>query len=171
RAPEPGRYGLRRDLRQDATVPPASPAARARRTRVVSRSGRADGEAAPLQDPPALTLGRTAPHAMVDAVVERVLEARVERGARGADLAGTVDTDAVAGEEGGGWVRAAVAVGHPTGVGVIHHHGVSLSSYRPVTSASAGGLPVPGRPTGKQTLGYEVPVPKSRHTLPSESRS
>ena len=73
------------------------------------RSAHDECETAPLQDPAPLTLGSAAPHAVVDAVLEGVLEAvRADR-AGGADAPGTVHADAVAGEEHRRRVAPAVA--------------------------------------------------------------
>ena len=55
---------------------------------------------------------------MVDALFECVLEAAAHHRAVPADLARLVDADAVTREERGGGVEAAVAVGHPGGLGV-----------------------------------------------------
>ena len=77
------------------------------------------GGSAALQHPAALALGGAAPHAVVDAVVEGVVEALGRYWAGGADALGNLYPDAVAREEGGGRVVLAVAVIHPGG-GVIH---------------------------------------------------
>jgi hypothetical protein len=61
-------------------------------------SGRAT-DAPGAKDAPAFTLGGTAPDAVVDAVLQRVLQAFHADRALGADPAGTLDTDAVGGEE------------------------------------------------------------------------
>jgi hypothetical protein len=76
------------------------------------------GDAAALEDPAPLTLAAAAPHAVLDALLEGVLEALLGHGAIGADLAGAVDTDAIAREEHGWGVVAAVARTHPLALGV-----------------------------------------------------
>lgn len=77
------------------------------------------GGSATLQHPAPLALGGAAPHAVVNAVVEGVVEALGRYWAGGADALGNLNPDAVAREEGGGRVVLAVAVVHPGG-GVIH---------------------------------------------------
>ena len=101
-----------------ATGPVAAPGSRARRSRPGSASGGARQststvEPAALQDAAPLTLAAPTPHAVVDAVLEGVLQARLGDRAAGADLARLVDAHAVAGEERRRGVEAAVAVGHP----------------------------------------------------------
>src|SRR5215510_14274564 len=64
-------------------------------------------EATLAQDAAPLTLRGTAPHAVVDAVGERVLEAIGLHRALGTDLACLVDADAVGREEGGRCQRTA----------------------------------------------------------------
>ena len=89
-----------------------------------AKGNRSDGEqvaggSATLQHPASLAFRGAAPHAVVDSVVEGVVEALCRYRARGADALGNLNPDAVAREEGGGWVVLAVAVVHPRG-GVIH---------------------------------------------------
>lgn len=59
------------------------------------------GEAAAAEDPATLALRAAAPDAVVDAVVERVLEALGDDGAGRADVLGGLDAEAVVGEEDG----------------------------------------------------------------------
>jgi len=73
--------------------------------------------ASALQHPASLPLGGAAPHAMVDAVVEGVIEALGRYGAGGADALGHFNADTIAREEGGGGMVLAVAVIHPGGWG------------------------------------------------------
>ena len=67
----------------------ASPLVRQRCLR--RRQSALDGETPALEDAPALALAAPAPHAVVDAVLEGVLQARLGDRAAGADLAGLVD--------------------------------------------------------------------------------
>lgn len=69
--------------------------------------------AAALQNATTLALAACAPHAVVDSGIECVLEALADDRTFLADLAGAIDADAIAGEERGRGVEAAVAVGHP----------------------------------------------------------
>ena len=130
----PPRHRLRHRRPTDDDRP--SPDERTRRSRsatqqfadVSARRGRADQSttsvhAAPLEDAPALALAAAAPHAVVDAVLEGVLEARVGHRAPVADLAGLVHAHAVAREERGRRVEPAVAVDHPGGGGVLRVRG------------------------------------------------
>jgi hypothetical protein len=83
-------------------------------------------DATTLEDAATLAFAAAAPHAVVDALVERELETRRDHRAVLADLAGAVDADAVAREEGGRWVQTAVAVGHPGGhrIGVVRERAI-----------------------------------------------
>ena len=69
--------------------------------------------AATLQDATTLTLAASAPHAVIDTGLECVFEAPTHDRTLLTDLAGTVDSDAIAGEERGWRVQAAIAVSHP----------------------------------------------------------
>lgn len=84
-----------------------------------SRSDREQlaGGSAALQHPASLPLGGAAPHAVVDAVVEGVVEAFGRHWAGGADALGHFNADAIAREEGGGGLVLAVSVVHPGGGG------------------------------------------------------
>lgn len=64
-------------------------------------------------DPLALAFGGTAPDAVVEVVLQRVLEAGGAHGAAGADVARDINPDAVAREERLGSEPLAAAVGHP----------------------------------------------------------
>ncbi len=75
------------------------------------------GGASTLQHPASLPLGGATPHAMVDAVVEGVIEALCRDWAVGADALGHFYADTIAREEGGGGMVLAVAVIHPGGGG------------------------------------------------------
>ena len=86
-----------------------SPGARAPRRPLVGRHG----DAPALQDASPLPFAAPAPHAVVDAVLQCVLQARRRDRAAVADLAGLVDPDTVAGEERRRRVEAAVARRHP----------------------------------------------------------
>ena len=63
-----------------------------------ARSVRSGGATALADDPPALTLGGTAPHAFLLAEPEGVLEARLADGAHGADGLGRLGVDVVVAE-------------------------------------------------------------------------
>src|SRR5262245_5318088 len=76
-------------------------------------------DAATAEDAPALTFRRAAPHAVVDAVRQRVLEALGLHGALRADAAGLVDTDAVGREELTGCEGPAASLEHPLLFAVI----------------------------------------------------
>src|SRR3954463_12725776 len=80
-----------------------------------------DREPAALEDPAPFALGGTAPHPVVDAVDEGVLEAHLGFRAGAADPPGAVHADAVAREERGRWMVPAVPFGHPGGIGVVVH--------------------------------------------------
>jgi hypothetical protein len=74
--------------------------------------------ATPLRDASPLTLAAAAPDPVVDSCIECVLKAGCGDGTVATDLAGAIDADAVAGEEGRRRVETAVAVGHPCCFGV-----------------------------------------------------
>src|SRR5690606_9720444 len=74
-----------------------------------------------LEDAAPLTLAGAAPHAVVDAVVERVVQAPDPHGAVRADALGDLDPDAVGGEEQARGLIGAVAVSHPLGVQFLIH--------------------------------------------------
>ncbi len=89
---------------------------------VGSATIRSDGEelaggTSALQHPASLPLGGAAPHAVVDPVVEGVVEAFGRHRAGGANALGHFNADAVAREESGGGLVLAVAVVHPGGGG------------------------------------------------------
>ena len=69
--------------------------------------------AAGLEDSSALSLGSSAPDSVIDSIFERVLETTFLDRALCADAFSNLDTDAVAREEGLGWLRRAKASGHP----------------------------------------------------------
>jgi hypothetical protein len=69
--------------------------------------------AATLQDATTFAFAASAPHAVIDPGIECVLETLAHDRTLPTDLAGTVNADAIAGEERGWGVQAAVAVGHP----------------------------------------------------------
>src|SRR6266576_6996100 len=104
---------------------------RFRRALVASALAGQRGRAATLEDPPALPLRRAAPDAVVDAVVERVLQAGFLHRARRADPARDLDTHTVAREEDRRWVLPAVAQSHPVGV-----HQSSVSPVYTVQAAN-----------------------------------
>src|SRR5690606_18265173 len=120
---------------------------------------------ATLQDPAPLPFAAPAPHAVLDAVLERVVEALVLDGAAGADLAGLVDADAIAREERRRGVHAARAEGHPAGdrIGVggellVVPCGVAgvhrFASSRPAAGGAAGfNPPSGGGPAGVDVVG------------------
>ena len=64
-----------------------------------------------------MPLGSAAPDAMVDAIVEGVVEALGRDGAGGANALRHFDTNAVTWKEGGGGLVFAVSVVHPGGGG------------------------------------------------------
>ncbi len=70
-----------------------------------------------LEQSAALSFGGAAPDAVVDAIVERIVETLGGDGTGGADAFRHLDPDAVAGEEHGGGMVLAVAVVHPGGGG------------------------------------------------------
>ena len=74
-------------------------------------------------DSAALTFRRATPHAVVDAVRERVLQALGLDAALRADLAGPIDPDAVGGEELRRGERTASCLQHPLLVAVIGGRG------------------------------------------------
>ncbi|MGK0424432.1 MAG: hypothetical protein ACJAQ9_001646 [Ilumatobacter sp.] len=69
--------------------------------------------AATLQDATTLAFAASAPHAVIDPGIECVLETLTDDRTFLADFAGTVNADAIAGEERGWRVQATVAVSHP----------------------------------------------------------
>ena len=99
-------------------------------------AGEGDGglDAATAQDATTLTLGRAAPHAVIDAVGQRVLEALGLHRALRADAAGLVDADAVGREELTRCERAAVRVEHPLLLVVIGGR-VQVVNVHPSASA------------------------------------
>ncbi len=76
------------------------------------------GGSAALQHPASLALRGAAPYAVVDAVIEGVVETLCRYWARGTDALGYLNPDTVAREEGGGGVVFTVAVIHPGGGGI-----------------------------------------------------
>lgn len=87
---------------------------------------RRDVELALLEDSPALPLGRSAPHAVINAVGERIFETRALRWAGLADTFRDFNTDTIAGKECRGWFEAAIASCHPF---VVHCMYASVVSY------------------------------------------
>jgi hypothetical protein len=71
------------------------------------------------EDALALAFGGAAPHAVIDAVDEGVLEARRSDGAPGTDSLGQLDPDPVARKEEGRVHVLALALAHPLGVHVV----------------------------------------------------
>jgi hypothetical protein len=72
-----------------------------------------------------LALGAATPDAMVDVFGERVFEAVIHHGARGANCASPVDAGAVNGEENSGREVAAIALSHPSSCTNVVIHRVS----------------------------------------------
>jgi hypothetical protein len=87
-------------------------------------------ETATLQDPSTLALGAPAPDAVVDAIPEGVLEARLLDRAVGADAARDFDAHAVAWEECVGRLLGTEAPSHPAGVHRVHLPCVLLHTHR-----------------------------------------
>ena len=83
-------------------------------------AGGASSNAAALENPAPLALGSSAPHAMIDAHVESVVEARILDWAGSTNLLGSFNANAVAREEHRGRVIIAVAGCHP-----VVFHGVT----------------------------------------------
>jgi len=81
------------------------------------------GGSAALQQPASLPLGGASPDAVVNAVVEGVVQALGRHRAGGANALGHFDADAIAREEGGGGLVLAVAVVHPGGGGFHDREG------------------------------------------------
>lgn len=83
---------------------------------------RSDGEqmargASALEEASSLPLGCAAPDAMVNAIIEGVIETFRGHRAGGTDALGDLDSDAIARKERGGGLVLAVAVIHPGGGG------------------------------------------------------
>src|SRR4051794_40959494 len=117
----------------------STPSAGADRPRTRGDEGSAgDGDggvdAATAEDAPALTLGRAAPHAVVDAVGQRVLEALGLHRALRADAPGLVDADAVGGEELTWCEGSAAGLEHPVLFAVIGRR-VQVVHVHPSASA------------------------------------
>jgi hypothetical protein len=81
-------------------------------------AGSADGKASTLENAASFALAATAPHAVLDPLLERIFEAVGDDRAPGADLSSAVHTDTITWEEHVRRVVAAVAGAHPCG-GVI----------------------------------------------------
>jgi hypothetical protein len=104
---------------EGATEPEARPAGVA----YVLLGGDSVGEAAPAQDAAALTLGGSAPDAVVDVMLERVFEAGLCNGALGTDPLRGEHAHAVAREEDVGCNFLALPPCHPISI----HCSVPLS--------------------------------------------
>src|SRR3954471_20970784 len=91
-----------------------------------------DAHATCLQQSPALTLGCAAPHAVVDPLVERVLEARLLDRARSAHAACNVDSDTVAGEEHRRSFLAAAPQHHPARIHPLALRALTIRKRMPV---------------------------------------
>ena len=91
--------------------------------------GAAHLDATPLGNSATFAFGTTAPHAVVDVLSQRVLEALGNHGAVGTNRARSLDTCSVARKEHGGRKVAAVAASHPfSGFRYgIHGGGLTLS--------------------------------------------
>jgi len=74
-------------------------------------------DASALEHPASLSFGGSAPHAVVDTVVEGVVQALVCHRAGGTNALCYLNADPIAGEEGGGGMVFTVAVIHPGGGG------------------------------------------------------
>ena len=85
---------------------------------------------ASAQDPSALALRRTAPHAMLDPVPQRVLEALGLHGTGCADTTCTVDANSVRWKEEPGFAIAAKARQHPRVFGVVLGNRCVVHAYR-----------------------------------------
>ena len=94
-----------------------------------TRVGAVALDPAAAQDAAPLTLGGSAPHAVVDAVGERVLEALGLHRALRTDLAGPVDADAVGREELRRGQRTAVGLEHPLLFAVIGGRGQVVHAH------------------------------------------
>jgi hypothetical protein len=66
-----------------------------------------------LEDSTSLSLGRPAPDAVIDPMLEGILQATLLYRTGSTDLLGHLDTDPIAGKEHSGWVVVAVPFGHP----------------------------------------------------------
>jgi hypothetical protein len=110
-----------------------------------ARGGGGEFVAAALEDAASFAFAAGAPHAVVDAGIEGVFEARGRDGAIATDLAGAVNANAVAREERGRRMEAAVAVSHPRslGIGVV---GGSVELGRPFVQRGAISTAETGRP-------------------------
>ncbi len=75
------------------------------------------GGAAALEHPTSLPFRGSAPHAVIDAIVEGVVQALVRHRAGGTNALCHLNANPIAGEEGGGGMVFTVAVIHPGGGG------------------------------------------------------
>lgn len=82
-----------------------------------SDSEETTGNSSALEHPASLPLGGSTPHAVVDSIVEGIIEALSGDRAGGANALGHLDADSVTREEGGRGEFLAVAVVHPGGGG------------------------------------------------------
>ena len=88
------------------------------------------GGSSALEHSASLPLGGATPDAVVDAVVEGVVQALGDDRARGTDALGHFNADSITGEEGGGGEFLALAVVHPWGGG-FHAGNVARGGERP----------------------------------------
>lgn len=96
----------------------------------MSLSAVRDGYPASFEYATALALAASAPDAVLDPVVQRVLEAGVNDTAGSADLARAVDANTIAGKEGNGRIVATIALSHPDRCGFFGSMVVHQRAFR-----------------------------------------